>query len=326
MAKPTKQKRAGSPKLQLGLGKSILKQRTLLETPKKKTPIAAKSPPATAMDMGADDDNDEWPELPTTTPMDIQGTPPDPTTPHIADPIGEKHMQSAAGKYSTKTKQGQVTPPSETPPVRKSVGFGASNTVVEEVLDENGESVTKVRKQLAPVFANTAKRKTTLFIKVKLPVESKPTDPTNAARMKLKEFGEILIQQDPSIIFYKYKQTTKDERDACTKLSQIPTTITGIQSYMNGFRPSLEGGDVWGSLRIGLNGKVADFLENVSLEASMRKFWLRKAPLQAAETEYASWLYLSHEAMHPEETADKVNAFIKHNCEKKGTHYLCDCV
>jgi hypothetical protein len=132
--------------------------------------------------------------------------------------------------------------------VRKSVGFGASNTVVEEVLDDNGEAVTAVRKQLAPVFANTAKRRTTLFIKVKLPVESKPTDPTSAARTKLKELGEILIQQDPSVIFYKYKQTAKDKRDACTKLSQLPMTITGIQTYMNGFRPSLEGGDVWGSL------------------------------------------------------------------------------
>jgi hypothetical protein len=87
---------------------------------------------------------------------------------------------------------------------------------------------------------------------------------------------------------------------------------------MNGFRPSLEGGDVRGSLRIGINKKVADFLENASQEANMRKFWLRKAPLQAAETEYAGWLYLSHEGMHPEDTADSVNTSIKHNCKKKG--------
>jgi hypothetical protein len=48
--------------------------------------------------------------------------------------------------------------------------------------DSDGESITAVCKQLAPVFANMAKRKTTLFmIKVKLPVESKPTDPTSVA-------------------------------------------------------------------------------------------------------------------------------------------------
>jgi hypothetical protein len=322
MQKPTKQKQAGSPKLQLGLGKGIIKQSNLLDTPKKKTPTTAKPPPATAMDTGDDDNNDGWPELPTATPIDIQGTL-DNTTPHIADPIA---IQTTADTDSIRTKQGQVTPPSETPPVRKLVGFGISNMVVEEVLDDNGESIIAVRKQLAPVFANMAKRKTTLFIKVKLLVASKPTDPTSAAHTKLKELGEILLQQDPSVIFYKYKQTAKDERDACTKLSQIPTTITGIQSYMNGFCPSLEGGDVWGSLRIGINKKAADFLENASQEANMRKFWLRKAPLQAAETEYARWLYLSHEGMHPEDTMDSVNAFIRHNCKKEGMHYLCDCV
>jgi hypothetical protein len=69
-------------------------------------------------------------------------------------------------------------------------------------------------------------------------------DPTSVACMKLKELREILIQQDPSVIFYKYKQMAKDKRDACTKLSLIPMTITGIQSYTNGFCPSLEGGDV----------------------------------------------------------------------------------
>ena len=80
MPKPTKhQKRAGSPKLQLGLGKGILKQSTLLDTPKKKTAPAAKPPPATAMDTSDDDDDDDdngWPKLPTATPMDTQGTPP----------------------------------------------------------------------------------------------------------------------------------------------------------------------------------------------------------------------------------------------------------
>jgi hypothetical protein len=109
----------------------------------------------------------------------------------------------------------------------------------------------------------------------------KPNDPTRAACTKLKEFGEILIQQDPSMIIYKYKQTCKDERDACNKLSQLPTTITGIQSFMNGFCPSSEGGDVWGNLRIGINGNADEFLDNAFQEANMRKFWLRKAPLQS---------------------------------------------
>jgi hypothetical protein len=102
-------------------------------------------------------------------------------------------------------------------------------------------------------------------------------------------------------------------------------TITGIQSYMNGFCPSLEGGDLWGSLQIGIK-KAAVFLENASQEANMRKFWLQKAPLQAAKMEYAGWLYLSHEEMHPEDTVNSVNAFIKHNGKKKGcTTFVITC-
>jgi hypothetical protein len=320
MPKPTKQKQAGSPKLQLGLGKGILKQSTLLDTPKKKTATTAKPPPATAMDTSDDDNDNGWPALPTATPMDIQGTPPDNTTPHIAD---ASTIQMAAAKDSIEDVDSDtmVTTPSELPKAitpatpapkestRKLVVFDATNTVVED---------NTIRKQLAPVFENTSKHKTTLFIKVRLLVENQPSEPTSAAWTKLKELGEILIQQDPSMIIYKYRQTTKDERDACTKLSQLPTTITSIQSYMNGFRPSTEGGNVWGNLRIGINGKAEEFLENASQEANMRKFWLRKAPLQVADTDYAEWLYLSTEAMHPEDTADHVNLFIKFHCAKEG--------
>jgi hypothetical protein len=95
--------------------------------------------------------------------------------------------------------------------------------------------------------------------------------------MQLKELGELMINLDPTMIFYKYKQTYKDEKDACNKLSQLPTMITGIQSYMNGFRPSPEGGDLWGNIRIGIDSNPTEFLENASQEANMRKIWLRMA-------------------------------------------------
>jgi hypothetical protein len=77
-----------------------------------------------------------------------------------------------------------------------------------------------------------------------------------------------------------------------------------------------------GSLQIGINKKMAEFLENASQEVNIWKLWLQKAPLQAAETEYAGWLYSSLEAMRPEETADRVNAFIEHNCAKTGRSSL----
>ena len=149
------------------------------------------------------------------------------------------------------------------------------------------DSVSAVRKQLAPVFSTTSKRKTSLFLKVRLPVDKHPKDPTGAARLKLKELGELFINQDPTALLYHYKQTSKDKKDACLKLSSLPTTITGIQQFMNGFRPSPEGGDVWGNLRIGINIPETDFLDNVSQEAYMRNFWVRKAALQVAESENA---------------------------------------
>jgi hypothetical protein len=59
--------------------------------------------------------------------------------------------------------------------------------------------------------------------------------------MKLKELGKLMIDQDPMTLFYKYKQTHPDEKDACNKLLQLPMTITGIQAFMNGFL-TLSGG------------------------------------------------------------------------------------
>jgi hypothetical protein len=85
------------------------------------------------------------------------------------------------------------------------------------------------------------------------------------------------------MIIYRYKQTCKGKRDGCSKLSQLPTTITGIQAFMNGFCPSLDGGNMWGNLRIGINGKAKEFLEDAFQEANMQKVWPRKAPLQVAE-------------------------------------------
>jgi hypothetical protein len=49
-----------------------------------------------------------------------------------------------------------------------------------------------------------------------------------------------MIEQDPSSLIYCYKQSSEEEIDACTQLSQLPTTITGLQAFMNGFCPSTE--------------------------------------------------------------------------------------
>jgi hypothetical protein len=64
----------------------------------------------------------------------------------------------------------------------------------------------------------------------------------------------------------------------------------------------------------------------VTQEAYMRKFWVCKAALQVAESEKAGWLYLSPEALDPENTSKHINAYIKHACEPKGhTPFLIAC-
>jgi hypothetical protein len=212
--KPMKQKQASSPKLQLGPGKGILKQRTLLESAKLKHLVV--EPPLTTMDV---DKVLPVRNVPTDTPMEIQDPVPDPTTPPIDDGQPPLTLADSNTTATSSLDLPKAVTPALKDSTRKSVVFDTSNTVVEDEM---------VRKQLAPVFENTTKHKTTVFIKVRLPVENKPKDPTSAARTKLKELGEILIQQDPSMLIYKYRQMTKDKRDACTKLSQLPTTITGI--------------------------------------------------------------------------------------------------
>lgn len=58
--------------------------------------------------------------------------------------------------------------------------------------------------------------------------------------------------------------------------------------------PSHEGGDWWGSIHISIDFNLMEFLENSSQDANMRGFWLLKAPLQVADTEYVGWLLFTH--------------------------------
>jgi hypothetical protein len=118
---------------------------------------------------------------------------------------------------------------------------------------------------------------------------------------------------------YKYKQSNNTESDACSNPStQLPKTITGLQEFMYGFRPTAAGGDLWGNIRIGFNSDPVSLVANASQEAYMRKFWIKRSPLQRANTMTAGWLYLSHPDMHPDDTAERANAFIRHLSAKNG--------
>ena len=153
-----------------------------------------------------------------------------------------------------------------------------------------------------------------MFMRLKLPIpdhgQRLNNDATKESREFLKRFMETMIQIDPTAIVYKWRQSSPEEKDACPLPTQLPTTITGIQSFMSGFRPKPEGGAMWGSLRIGFNSDTADFFANLEEEGRMQDFWSKQSPLQTADTEYAGFLYLSLESMHPEAFSHGVNAWI----------------
>jgi carboxypeptidase C (cathepsin A) len=61
-------------------------------------------------------------------------------------------------------------------------------------------------------------------LNVCLLVDQKSKDPTTAGSLKLKKLEELMINLDPTMLFYKFKETHNDKRDACSKLSQLPMT------------------------------------------------------------------------------------------------------
>jgi hypothetical protein len=88
--------------------------------------------------MDTDDDDDDRPAL-AATPMDIQGTSPDPTTPHIADSTAGKSKRTATAMESTNDghsppKLVDKTSTSTTPPTPASTGdAGVYDTTHEEI-------------------------------------------------------------------------------------------------------------------------------------------------------------------------------------------------
>jgi hypothetical protein len=97
----------------------------------------------------------------------------DTTVSHTTQPVDIGLNPPPLSLHSTSAMQ--VTPVLPTPP-RHTMGFAQSNTVLEATDGEDADVV--IRKQLVPVFSATAKRKMTLFLKVRLPFESKPKDST----------------------------------------------------------------------------------------------------------------------------------------------------
>jgi hypothetical protein len=201
------------------------------------------------------------------------------------------------------------------------VGFSGKQTEIVEEVMADGMTFTTVNQRLAPVFVSSNVRTHALFIRMKLPIPdhtAKPNpDATKEARESLKLFMDTMVQIDPTTILYRWQQTNPEEKDACVRSTHLPTTITGLQAFMNGFRPRPEGGAMWGSMRIGFNGDEADFFINLQEEGRMHDFWSKKTPLQTADTECCGFLYLSLESMDPEPFAALTNEWIKQQATQR---------
>ena len=208
----------------------------------------------------------------------------------------------------------QVTPSSPPPNPRPSIRWGANDTNIAEELADDGTAITTINQRRAPIFVASNTRTHTFYVKMKLPLAPNKSGPnpnaTKDGRDSLKSYFQLLIQIDPTALLYKWTQSNPEETDACTIPSHLPQTLTGLRAYMQGFRLKPEGGPLWGTLRLGFNSDPADFFYNLQEEGKMLDFWSKKAPLQAAKTDYAGFLYLSQECLNPDDFALFFNAFI----------------
>jgi hypothetical protein len=184
-----------------------------------------------------------------------------------------------------------VTPSS--PPVNHctSVGFSENRTEIVDAVMDDSMTFTTVTQRLALVFVASNACTHMLFIRMKLPIPdhtAKPNpDATKEGSKSLKLFMEMMVQIDPTAILYKWQQTKPDEWDACVRSTHL--TITGLQAFMNGFRPTPEGGAMWGGFCIGFNSDEANFFANLQEKGRMHDFWSKKAPLQTANTDIAAF-------------------------------------
>jgi hypothetical protein len=135
-------------------------------------------------------------------------------------------------------------------------------------------------KNLASVFTAAAskEKQNSVFIKVMFPVESNPKDPVKAARSQLIEYFKMVQSVDSSAALLKWGKDTGTALESCAKLKDLPTTLTGLQSFANQFRPKPEGGDTWCSLHIQVAIDIGEFCSELTEQARVRQ-WVTKCKM-----------------------------------------------
>jgi hypothetical protein len=110
------------------------------------------------------------------------------------------------------------------------------------------------------------------------PTDANPKDPVKNARNQLLEYFNMLLAVDATAILYKWDKDNDLAADACLKPMALPTTLTGIQSYADQFRPNAEGGDCWCNLQVGFNKDPDEFMAELRAQASVQNGLQRSRP------------------------------------------------
>ena len=171
--------------------------------------------------------------------------------------------------------------------------------------------------KLASVFHSSMTRKNALFIKVMFPYDANPKDPVKTARTQLMEYFQMLTSVDAATVLYKWNKDKDLGSDACLKPSALPTTLTGIQSYADQFRPVKEGGDCWCTLRVGFNKEPEEFMAELRAQATVRKWVAKKQSLQTAYTEIVGWFLYLPQATDVDFWTAQINGWIKNKIARE---------
>ena len=269
--------------------------------------------PATRQSMTGSPPGKKFKDLPitTVTPMDMDtATPP---TNRDEQPLNDVELPPVAAQPDT-----HVTPPLGAPSHSSSATMTyAAATAHAPAMAAPEHAKKPGGLKLASVFHLSVARGNTLFIKVMFPYDANPTDPVKTARAQLMEYFRMLLSVDDTTILYKWNKDKDLGSDACLKPSALPTTLTGIQSYADQFRPVKEGGDCWCNLRVGFTCDPDEFMAELRAQATARKWVAKKQSLQTAYTEIVGWLLYLPQATDTEYLTAQINGWIKHKIARE---------
>lgn len=218
-------------------------------------------------------------------------------------------METGGSKRSRDTDETQMVSPDPLPHAQK-LSYAGATLSKDPPLTDPPSTSKSTKKQLSTILKSSNRKQHSLFIKIMFPTEATTKDPVKVARTQLVEYFKMLKFVDDDAVLYKWAAERDLGAEACIKPSALPTSLTGIQSFANLFRPKPEGGDLWCDLRVGFNLDPDEFMAELREQASARKWVAKKQALQTSYTEQAGWLLYMGQVHDTDSWANQINAWI----------------